>query len=473
MATQIPKLITNVEPYFRYEGEANATTQDQFQGFLKNEHSVLAVLTKGIWQPTTAYEIGDIIKSPNMPKGFHAIAQTKGNSGANEPTWGTGTTNVSDGTVSWKLSKGDITVNGVGADSNGNIQINNIANATHANKADLATKATNADNATKATQDSAGQTINSTYIKNISSGSGGITITKGNGTQSTVKIDGVNLGNITVTKSTQSNIIESISTQSFSIRYNDSATTVRDKGNALSSALSPKPQADTAPAANEKAYGYVADSLLINTGINAGTYTLQNLLQHLVNKSHSHSSKRVITVGNCRCNCGDSDGSCIIQGNILTDNGYIDIKDLKVSDYIIGIDNKKHKVVGIKLSKLGNRKAVSFTGLNSSVFTDDHLHLIDNGNYGAFDIQGYYRESSHLLTDGNVNGTYERIEKKSIYDLSKENHTIHIYKGLDVCFSMYIRDEFDKDTVTYTPIVEDCEWCIVDGIQTACARYVK
>ena len=123
MATQIPKLITNVEPYFRYEGEANATTQDQFQGFLKNEHSVLAVLVKGIWQPTTSYDVGDIITSPNMPKGFHAIAQTKGNSGANEPTWGTGTTNVSDGTVSWKLSKGDITVNGVGADSNGNIQI--------------------------------------------------------------------------------------------------------------------------------------------------------------------------------------------------------------------------------------------------------------------------------------------------------------------------------------------------------------
>ena len=188
MATQIPKLITNVEPYFRYEGEANATTQDQFQGFLKNEHSVLAVLTKGIWQPTTAYEIGDIIKSPNMPKGFHAIAQTKGNSGANEPTWGTGTTNVSDGTVSWKLSKGDITVNGVGADSNGNIQINNIANATHANKADLATKATNADNATKATQDSAGQTISSTYIKDVSGVDGAIKVTKGNGISNTISI---------------------------------------------------------------------------------------------------------------------------------------------------------------------------------------------------------------------------------------------------------------------------------------------
>lgn len=188
MATQIPKLITNVEPYFRYEGEANATTQDQFQGFLKNEHSVLAVLTKGIWQPTTAYEIGDIIKSPNMPKGFHAIAQTKGNSGANEPTWGTGTTNVSDGTVSWKLSKGDITVNGVGADSNGNIQINNINHAEFANQATTAKKADRADASIKANQDSTGQIISSTYIKDISGVDGAIKVTKGNGISNTISI---------------------------------------------------------------------------------------------------------------------------------------------------------------------------------------------------------------------------------------------------------------------------------------------
>lgn len=265
MATQIPKLITNVEPYFRYEGEANATTQDQFQGFLKNEHSVLAVLTKGIWQPTTAYEIGDIIKSPNMPKGFHAIAQTKGDSGANEPTWGDGTTNVSDGTVSWKLSKGDITVNGVGADSNGNIQINNIANATHANKADLATKATNADNATKATQDSAGQTINSTYIKDISIENGVITITKGNGTKNT------DTDNITVTKSTQSPITPSM-----------------PAGFSTSQKI---------------------NTFTVNNGISAGTYTLQNLLQQLVNRSHNHTAKSMNgTNCNCNCTCSDSDG---------------------------------------------------------------------------------------------------------------------------------------------------------------------
>lgn len=442
MTTQIPKLITNVEPYFRYEGEANATTQDQFQGFLKNEHSVLAVLTKGIWQPTTTYEIGDIIKSPNMPKGFHAIAQTKGNSGANEPTWGTGTTNVSDGTVSWKLSKGDITVNGVGADSNGNIQINNIANATHANNADLATKATNADNATKATQDSAGQTINSTYIKDISAGNNILTITKGNGSKTTINVKDSVLKSVTVTGSTQIGVGTNLNCGS--------------SGNC-----------------DSRCSSWTETGFDVQTGISGGTYTLQDLLQNIVNKSHTHNKITGSFRCKCNCDCSDSDGSCIIQGNILTDNGYINIKDLKVNDYIIGIDNKKHKVVGIKNSKLNNRKAVSFMGLNSAIFTDDHLHLMTNGNYGTYDIQGYYREASHLLTDGNVSGTYERIEKKSIYDLSKENHTIHIYKGLDVCFPMYIRDEFDKDTVTYTPIVEDCEWCIVDGIQTACARYVK
>lgn len=442
MATQIPKLITNTEPYFRYEGQTNATTQDQFQGFLKNEHSVLAVLVKGIWQPTTAYTIGDIINSPNMPKGFHAIAQTNGSSGANEPSWGDGTTNVSDGTVSWKLSKDDITVNGVGADSNGNIQINNIANATHANKADLATKATNADNATKATQDSAGQTINSTYIKDVSSSTNTITITKGNGSKTTINIKDSVLGRLTVTGS---NLAERTFLGTSTGGY-DTHTGV---GNIAS---------------------YEAKTV---RGITGGTYTLQNLLQALVNNSHKHTVNKESYNCDCRCDCGDSDGSCIIQGNILTNKGYIDIKDLKVNEHIIGIDGKKYKVVGIKLSKLGNRKAVSFAGLNSSVFTDDHLHLMANGNYGAFDIQGYYRESSHLLTDGNVNGTYERIEKKSIYNLSKENHTIHLYNGLDVCFPMYIRDEFDKDTITYTPIIEDCEWCIVDGIQTACARYIK
>lgn len=54
-----------------------------------------------------------------------------------------------------------------------------IANATNA------TNATNAANATKATQDSAGQTINTTYVKSVTASGRTVTVTKGNGTTST------------------------------------------------------------------------------------------------------------------------------------------------------------------------------------------------------------------------------------------------------------------------------------------------
>lgn len=69
----------------------------------------------------------------------------------------------------------------------------NAANATHA------TSAANADLATKANQDSQGQTINTTYIKSITASNATLTLTKGNGTTSTVTIN--NVGNST--KATQ------------------------------------------------------------------------------------------------------------------------------------------------------------------------------------------------------------------------------------------------------------------------------
>ena len=44
------------------------------------------------------------------------------------------------------------------------------------------------------------------------------------------------------------------------------------------------------------------------TGIAAGTYTLQNLLQQLVHKSHTHGSQGFGSTGspsyNCNCDCG-------------------------------------------------------------------------------------------------------------------------------------------------------------------------
>ena len=39
------------------------------------------------------------------------------------------------------------------------------------------------------------------------------------------------------------------------------------------------------------------------TGIGAGTYTIKNLLQQLVNRSHSHTKKSISRSNNCNCKC--------------------------------------------------------------------------------------------------------------------------------------------------------------------------
>lgn len=64
--------------------------------------------------------------------------------------------------------------------------------ATSAGSAGSATKASTADSATKATQDSAGNNINATYIKNLSVSGRTITFTKGNGTTGTITTQDTN-----------------------------------------------------------------------------------------------------------------------------------------------------------------------------------------------------------------------------------------------------------------------------------------
>ena len=126
MAETIPKLITDVDKYFQYEGSANPTTQDELQAFMKNEHSIVACLTKKLSQPETNYTKGQIVESPNMPVGFYAVALVNGTSYSNEPDWGNGSTDIFDGSMKWNLTKGNITVNGVPPDSKGNIAVKDL-----------------------------------------------------------------------------------------------------------------------------------------------------------------------------------------------------------------------------------------------------------------------------------------------------------------------------------------------------------
>lgn len=83
--------------------------------------------------------------------------------------------------------------------SKGTVGLGNVDNTAdsaksvkYATSAGSATKASTADSATKATQDSAGNQINTTYIKNLSVSGRTITFTKGNGTTGTITTQDTN-----------------------------------------------------------------------------------------------------------------------------------------------------------------------------------------------------------------------------------------------------------------------------------------
>ena len=138
MSLEITKLIQDIAPYFKYENEPNATTQDQFQAFLKNLHAVVNCLARFLWQPETSYEVGHKIQSPNLPDGCIAIAISGGISSTTEPSWKIG--EVADGTVRWNVAKSDVTVNGNAVDGDGNISIVTVENSNNATNANVASK---------------------------------------------------------------------------------------------------------------------------------------------------------------------------------------------------------------------------------------------------------------------------------------------------------------------------------------------
>ena len=92
---------------FDYPDPANpskGTTEQQYIEFEKNKHSVLSSLVADeLWQPSTTYTIGQVVKSPNMPANVVARAATAGMSTSLEPIWGGAGNTVVDGTVKWTM----------------------------------------------------------------------------------------------------------------------------------------------------------------------------------------------------------------------------------------------------------------------------------------------------------------------------------------------------------------------------------
>ena len=92
---------------FDYPDPANpskGTTEQQYIEFEKNKHSVLSSLVADeLWQPSTAYKVGQVVKSPNMPANVVARVVTEGTSAAGEPVWSSAGHTMADGSVVWAM----------------------------------------------------------------------------------------------------------------------------------------------------------------------------------------------------------------------------------------------------------------------------------------------------------------------------------------------------------------------------------
>lgn len=202
---------------------------------------------------STAYKVGDKVECMFNFELFLECTQggTTG-SGALDTRNVTHGQVITDGTVKWTVRTHIKSVNNIVADASGNVSIDTVTNATkatqdakgqqidttyikgvtasnatltvtkgngttssvtinnvaHATSSDSATNATNAQNATnatnaqnsaKATQDSSGQQINTTYVKGVTVSNATLTVTKGNGSNSSVTINNVaNANNVSV-----------------------------------------------------------------------------------------------------------------------------------------------------------------------------------------------------------------------------------------------------------------------------------
>ena len=90
--------------YMHKSTEAKPTTWGDMFRFFENQGAVTeAVVRSHLWQPSTAYSVGDVVHSPSLG-GYAARCTKTGTSSEAEPTWKKdGST--TDGTVTWAVYK--------------------------------------------------------------------------------------------------------------------------------------------------------------------------------------------------------------------------------------------------------------------------------------------------------------------------------------------------------------------------------
>lgn len=97
----VPKSL-DYKDFMSKSTSANPTTWDDMYRFFGNQGEITAALVKSLlYQPDTAYSMGAIVYSPNLPAGTIAKCTVAGTTGSTEPVWPAVGSAVNDGTARW------------------------------------------------------------------------------------------------------------------------------------------------------------------------------------------------------------------------------------------------------------------------------------------------------------------------------------------------------------------------------------
>lgn len=187
-----------------------------------------------------------------------------------------------------------------------------------------------------------------------------------------------------------------------------------------------------------------------NKGIDAGTYTLKNIIQRLVDISHKHNNNQINGSNNCNCKCDCTcDCNCCFTETalvLMSDGSYKRISEVQIGDKVIGISGVNN-VIGLHKVKLGNRRTLMTFAGEDLYFSGEHPFWIktEDGNelWGSADINSYFAEHSNDYGEFVNRQLYPILVKANYatYDGWKENKPIVV-------------DKFSPDIVLYDLILD-------------------
>ncbi len=130
-------------------------------------------------------------------------------------------------------------------------------------------------------------------------------------------------------------------------------------------------------------------------GVAANTYTLQSLLQELVNRSHQHIIEKHFYNCNCDCNCDCN--SCFVAGSkvLMADWTWKNIEDVEIGDKVIGIDGKSNTVTAFVRGYTTKMGKLDSIGLDALYFTISHNFWVQ---YSDEQVWGSNDKALHLTS---------------------------------------------------------------------------